>query len=234
MRDIVGHFHAPPKPHPFRSLCGSFGSFTLHASKRRRTVPGLTCMFFVRAGLAWRACFEAIFERLGSLQWQSPLGTDRAKKEKKVTAGGKKKEASRASIDSTLMGSLAKGFFAESLRKFCGKFAEICRKYVLLRQERVRKFCGKLRKFRGKLRKIFCNDPFPNDPISELLIQRREEFQAEERERRKLARIEGEERKSVPFGTKKTRGEGRGICLREAGEAFQGIEIRHFLMISKT
>ena len=66
-------------------------------------------------------------------------------------------------------GVVSEGVFAESLRKFCGKFAEICRKYVLLRQERVRKFCGKLRKFRGKLRKIFCNDPFPNDPISELL-----------------------------------------------------------------
>ena len=42
------------------------------------------------------------------------------------------------------MGSLAKGFFAEILRKVRGK-------YVLLRQERVRKFCGKfaeiLRKF---------------------------------------------------------------------------------------
>ena len=59
------------------------------------------------------------------------------------------------------MGSLAKGF----LRKVCGKFAETtfyC----------ARKGCGNsaesLRKFRGNLRKLFCNDPFPNDPISEL------------------------------------------------------------------
>ena len=52
---------------------------------------------------------------------------------------------------------------------FCGKFAEILRKvrgkYVLLCQERVRKFCGKFAEFHGNLRKIFCNDPFPNDPI---------------------------------------------------------------------
>ena len=66
------------------------------------------------------------------------------------------------------MGSLAK----ESLRKVCGASAENSRKYeklhfMLLRQERVRKFCGKLQKFRAK---CFCNDPFPNDPISELLI----------------------------------------------------------------
>ena len=62
-----------------------------------------------------------------------------------------------------LMGSLAKGF----LRKVCGNSAEILRKirgnYVLLRAE-------SLRKFRGNLRKFFCDDPFPNDPISELLI----------------------------------------------------------------
>ena len=59
------------------------------------------------------------------------------------------------------------------LRKVWGNSAEIMRKvrgnYVLLRQEKVRKFYGSLRKFRGNLRKISCNDPFPNDPISELL-----------------------------------------------------------------
>ena len=64
-------------------------------------------------------------------------------------------------------GVVSEGFFAESLRKFCGKFAE---NYVLLRQERARKFCGKFAEIRGNLRKIFCNDPFPNDPISELSI----------------------------------------------------------------
>ena len=63
------------------------------------------------------------------------------------------------------MGSLAKG----SLRKVCGNSAEICKKYVSLRQERVRKFCGKFAEISRRLRKIFCNDPFPNDPISELL-----------------------------------------------------------------
>ena len=34
----------------------------------------------------------------------------------------------------------------------------------------MRKFCRKLRKFRGNLQKLFCDDPFLNDPISELLI----------------------------------------------------------------
>ena len=66
------------------------------------------------------------------------------------------------------MGSLAKG----PLRKVCGNsaeiLAEICKKYVSLRQERVRKFCGKFAEISRRLRKIFCNDPFPNDPISEL------------------------------------------------------------------
>ena len=64
-------------------------------------------------------------------------------------------------------GVVSEGVFAESLRKFCGKFAETtfhC----------ARKGCGNsaesLRKFRGNLRKLFCNDPFPNDPISELLM----------------------------------------------------------------
>ena len=52
------------------------------------------------------------------------------------------------------------------MQNFCGKFAETtfhC----------ARKGCGNsaesLQKFRGNLRNIFCNDPFPNDPISELL-----------------------------------------------------------------
>ena len=66
-------------------------------------------------------------------------------------------------------GVVSEGVVAESLRKFCGNFAEICKKYVSLRQERVRKFCGKFAEISRGLRKIFCNDPFPNDPISELL-----------------------------------------------------------------
>ena len=60
------------------------------------------------------------------------------------------------------MGPLAKGF----LRKVCGNFAESSRK---LRFIAPGKGAGILRKFRGNLRKIFWNDPFPNDPISELL-----------------------------------------------------------------
>ena len=44
-------------------------------------------------------------------------------------------------------GVVSEGVFAESLWKFCGKFAEICKICVLLRQEMVQKFCGKLRKF---------------------------------------------------------------------------------------
>ena len=60
------------------------------------------------------------------------------------------------------MGSLAKGF----LRKVCGNSAESSRK---LRFVAPGKGAESLRKFRGNLRKIFCNDPFPNDPISKLL-----------------------------------------------------------------
>ena len=73
-------------------------------------------------------------------------------------------------------GVVSEGVFAESLLKFCGKFAKIYAKItkkkrnVLMRQEKGAKFCGKLRKFRGNLRNFFCNDPFPNDPISELLV----------------------------------------------------------------
>ena len=60
------------------------------------------------------------------------------------------------------MGSLAKGF----LRKVCGNSAESSRK---LRFVAPGKGAESLRKFRGNLRKIFHNDPFPNDPISKLL-----------------------------------------------------------------
>ena len=66
------------------------------------------------------------------------------------------------------MGSLAKGFFAES----CGNSAEICKEMHFIAPE---KGCGNsaesLRKFRGNLRNIFCNNPCPNDPISELLTK---------------------------------------------------------------
>ena len=54
-------------------------------------------------------------------------------------------------LSSSLMGSVAKGFF---LRKVCGNSAESSRIFakqqcVLSHQERVRKFCGKLWKFCG-------------------------------------------------------------------------------------
>ena len=50
-------------------------------------------------------------------------------------------------------------------------FAEICKEYTF---HWVRKGCRNSaaessRKFRGNLRSILCNDPFPNDPISESL-----------------------------------------------------------------
>ena len=45
-------------------------------------------------------------------------------------------------FSSSLVGVVSEGVFTESLRNFCGEFAETCKKYVLLRQERVQKFCG--------------------------------------------------------------------------------------------
>ena len=60
-------------------------------------------------------------------------------------------------------GVVSKGVFAESLRKFCGKFAEICKEMSVIAPGKGAEI---LRKFRGNVRNIFCNDPFPNDPIS--------------------------------------------------------------------
>ena len=70
------------------------------------------------------------------------------------------------------MVSFAKVF----LRKVCGNSAESSRKFG--KKENLFIVSGKgaeiLRKvadqFRRNLRNIFCNDPFPNDPISEWLI----------------------------------------------------------------
>ena len=56
-------------------------------------------------------------------------------------------------------------FFVKSLRKFCRKFAESCKEYVHC----VRKGCGKFAEISRKFANIFCNDHFPNDPMSELL-----------------------------------------------------------------
>ena len=62
-------------------------------------------------------------------------------------------------------GVVSEGVFAESVRKFCGKFPETtfyC----------VRKGCGNsaesLRKFAEICGKFSAMTPFPNDPISEL------------------------------------------------------------------
>ena len=62
-------------------------------------------------------------------------------------------------------GVVSEGFLVEILRKMCGNV----HKCGLLRQERVRNFH---RNFAEILEKIFCNEPFPNDPISELLASR--------------------------------------------------------------
>ena len=62
-------------------------------------------------------------------------------------------------VSSSLAGPLAKVF----LQKLGGNSSEnVC-------QERVRKFCGKFAKFLGDFQTNFCNDPFPNDPLSEWL-----------------------------------------------------------------
>ena len=62
--------------------------------------------------------------------------------------------------------SLAKVFFFFFFGNFAENSAENSQKFLLLRQERVRKFCGK---FAEISRTNFCKDPFPNDPTSELL-----------------------------------------------------------------
>ena len=63
------------------------------------------------------------------------------------------------------MGSLAKGFLRKVCRNSAENSAETCKKYVLLRQERVRKFCGKF----AEIFLEWTPSGFPNDPISELL-----------------------------------------------------------------
>ena len=65
-------------------------------------------------------------------------------------------------------GVVSEGVFAESLRKFCGNSAESSRKRHFIAPG---KGAESLRKFHGNLRKIFCNDPFPNDPISAFLTR---------------------------------------------------------------
>ena len=52
-------------------------------------------------------------------------------------------------------GVVSEGFFCGEFAEFLWKVRGIFKKYVLLRQEKVQKFCGKLRKFRGSPRKMF-------------------------------------------------------------------------------
>ena len=72
-------------------------------------------------------------------------------------------------------GVVSEGFFLRKcffVWKFCGVFAEIATKKTFYC---IRKECGNseksLQKFLGKFLTNFCNDAFPNDPISELLMK---------------------------------------------------------------
>ena len=65
-------------------------------------------------------------------------GSKNAQKKKTRKLGKQKEQGDRKKQGLEGQG----GVFAEGLRKFCGKSAAICKKYVALRQERVRKFCG--------------------------------------------------------------------------------------------
>ena len=69
------------------------------------------------------------------------------------------------------MGLLAKEFCG----KFCGNSAENLPKFAEMRFIAPGKRCGNsaefARKFSGNSAEMFCNDPFPNIPISELLIK---------------------------------------------------------------
>ena len=51
-------------------------------------------------------------------------------------------------------GVVSKGVFAESLRKFCGKFAEICKEMSFIAPEKgaeiLRKVCGNFAEICGK------------------------------------------------------------------------------------
>ena len=73
-------------------------------------------------------------------------------------------------ISGSVIGSLAKGLFVSG--NVCGNAAENLRKFEKS-FHCVRKECGNsaesLQKIRGDLPTTFCNDPFLNDPISELL-----------------------------------------------------------------
>ena len=70
------------------------------------------------------------------------------------------------------MGSLAKVFFAEGLQSFCGN-SKTLRRFAKIRFIALGKGAEILQKvveISWKFAEVFFNDPFPNDPISELLI----------------------------------------------------------------
>ena len=70
-------------------------------------------------------------------------------------------------------GAISEGIFVEIFAETLRKIREILQTYVVLY---IRKDCGNsvqsLWKSRGNFQTNFCNYPFPNDPISELLILR--------------------------------------------------------------
>ena len=64
------------------------------------------------------------------------------------------------------MGSLAKVFWGAEIEQ---KIRGHLEKHVLLLRERDQNFCGKFAEVLRNVQTNFCNDPFPNDPISESL-----------------------------------------------------------------
>ena len=58
-------------------------------------------------------------------------------------------------------GVVSEGFFAESLRNFCGKFAEFCKEMRVIAPGQGTE---SLRKFRGNLQKSFLQWPLPERP----------------------------------------------------------------------
>ena len=67
-------------------------------------------------------------------------------------------------------GVVSKRVSAESLQKFCFKLCRNLQKICSIAPGKGTEILQRsLRKFRRILRKFLCNDPFPNNPISELL-----------------------------------------------------------------
>ena len=76
-------------------------------------------------------------------------------------------------LSSSIMGSLAKGVLAESLWKFCGNFAEICKRCAVIVSgkgvEILRKVCGNFAEISGKLAAMTPSER-PHKRIVEHLI----------------------------------------------------------------